>query len=239
MRRLSLFMLFIVCLLALGCANGQSQSQPTNVSQAKMVDEYTPPLTEPPLAANLKITVNKPAAQVIKLIDQYAKSPEATYVVTHTIHEGQDKSLAVLILSLPDPAVCLDCGLNKFSYYNQDELLKEWKYEVAQKEIRLEFAPDDVLSRFMSLVAKANVTITALGRNQTEVSVSIDYALERKVTGYASRQLGEETLILPVSGISISKFSSTETGDLEDMVKCVSKGVVEQGILEGIKARLQ
>ena len=240
MQRFFLTLLALALLVSFSaCAKDNNMYKPVDMNQVRIVDEYTPPTIAPPTSEQLKLVINKPAKQVLKLIEDYADSPEAVYVVTHVVHHDTDKSLAVLMLSLPNPENCMDCGINNFAYYHSDELVNRWEYPVAQKEIVMEFAANDSLSRFMALTAKATITIVPVNASQTEISVMVDYAMERKVTGYTRRQLGDETIIIPVAGISIAKFNSTQVGDLEDSVLCVSKGAVEFGILKGIKDALQ
>ncbi len=240
-----------ICLLAVivfafiaGCASDRDMKPMTQdqISHARAVDEYTPPSIKPPLPGNLKITLNASVSKVCKAIEAYAQSQAAApFVLTHNIYQSgnRNKASATIMLNVAEPQSCLDCGVNYFAYYDGDRLVKDWKYDVAIKEIVLAFGEKDTLSRFLSLVGQANIVVTPLAGNKSQVSIDIDYLLERKVTAYTTRQLGQEKVLLPVTGISVGKFNSTQVGELEDEVICVSRGALENRILDGIRSNLK
>ena len=242
-RIIYLLMLALVCGLCACAANDAPKPMSTEeIAKARAVDEYMPPSIDAPKGADLKIVVNGSVSKVTKAIEAYARSAEAQpLVLTNNIYQSGNRNpaSATLFLNLADPEKCLDCGINRFAYYAGNQLIKEWEYEVAVKEMVLAFDEHDSLSRFMSLVAQANLSITPRGNNRTEIAINIDYVLERRVTAYTARQLGNEKVIMPVTGISVLKFNSIEKGEMEDKVMCVSKGLVENQILDGIRANLK
>lgn len=244
MRFVSFILLLGMLAMLAGCV---ASDQPTPMTQAQIakaraVDEYAPPSIEPPVAKQMKIVVNKSVNQVCRAVEAFAQSVEANaFVLTHNIYKvsNQKPATATVMLNISDPETCVDCGVNRFAFYEGDKLVKEWEYQVAVKEMVLAFDDNDSLSRFMSLVGQANLDIRPLGNGRTEIAVNIDYLLERKVTAYTSRQLGAERVIMPLTGISVLKFNSLEAGTMEDSVVCVSRNVMEQRILDGIKANLK
>lgn len=243
MKRLACLLVVIMMAWLAGC--GSSSPQPMTadeINRARAVDIYTPPAITPPSAESLKIVVNKSVNQVARAIEAFAVNNDAqALVLTHTIYKtnNRSKASATIMLNIAEPDTGLDCGRNNFAYYDGDTLVKQWEYDVAVREMVLAFDERDSLSRFMSLVGQANLEITPLDGGRTQIAINIDYVLERKVTAYTARQLGEERVIMPISGISVGKFNSRETGYLEDEVSCVSKGAIERRILEGIKANLK
>lgn len=237
-------LLLLVMLMAAGCATGDSPTQMSqaDIAKARAVDEYAPPAITPPTAQQLKLVVNKSVNQVCRAIDAYAaSSPAVPFVLTHNIYKTSNSkpATATIMLNVADPEICVDCGFNRFAFYEGDQLVKQWEYEVAVKEMVLAFDEHDSLSRFMSVVGQANLNIKPLGNGRTEITVDIDYVLERKVTAYTARQLGNERVIMPITGISVLKFNTLEPGTMEDSVICVSRGVMEKQILDGIKANLK
>ncbi|MDR1397474.1 MAG: hypothetical protein LBJ14_07055 [Desulfarculales bacterium] len=233
MRFFYLPLIFLLPALSVTACGGSRQAG-LDPGQARMVDEYTPPFLAPPAGEALKITVPRPAGEALRLLSGYADSPQAVYVAeSRPGSQEPGRSSVVFLLFLPDPEQCLDCGNNNFSYYYENDLVKQWIYPVARREVRMEFAPDDVLSRYMTLTARAEAVVLPLTRESSEIRLEVDYTLERRASASTRRQT-EGNAPGPVFGLASARFSSGQTGDLQDEVQCVSKGVVEAELLKGI-----
>jgi hypothetical protein len=233
-----LFFLLLM-LPVMACGAGRQAGQPLAAGPARLVDEYTPPLLAPPGAEALKITVRQPAAEALRLLTLYGNNPQELYVAGSSPGPEEEGGKSVsFLLFLPDPEQCLDCGNNNFSYYYNDELRKQWLYPVARREVHMEFAPGDVLSRYMTLTARAEAAVIPLTKESSEIRLKVDYTLERRVSASAPSG-GEGAVSAPVSGRDQVRFNSGRSGDLPDGVRCVSKGVVEAELLKGIAASMQ
>jgi hypothetical protein len=207
----------------------------------RLVDEYTPPESEPLTSTKLSITIDKPLAQVKELLAAYLGHPQSAWVVADsTFTEEESGPLrARLLLALPQPEECLDCGSSSFSYYDGESLSKQWQYPTASGEIKMEFSPEDVLTRYMELSGQAILTVIPLGTQRTEIKILVEYSLEHKATAYARRRQGGQTIIVPLSAQTSARFNSLQTGNLEETIECLSKGQVETAILNDIAQALQ
>jgi hypothetical protein len=236
MRDLYLYLSLLFLPLALGACAGLPWGAPEG-SRARLVDEYTPPLNQPLSTDELKIIVNKPASQVMEFLTAYSDHPQAAYVAAGSIQESQYQ--VRLLLALPDPEDCLDCGESSFSYYDNDRLIRQWEYPTARAEVRMEFAPEDVLSRYMRLSGQATLRVVPLDNRRSEISIMIDYSLEHQAFASARRRQEGQMVVVPISGQARAGFNSLQMGNLEDQAQCVSKGKVESAILSGIAEELQ
>lgn len=208
-------------------------------TQAKSTLNYTKPLER---NNKNEIVVNRPFENVWSgLIRQLSKS---FFVVNNVEKESR---LINVSFSSEAPEDYVDCGVSKRIFENGSEK-NEYVYSVAadssyksggrkpQNGANLTIV--DYVQRNTGLAGRINIYVAPTNDKKTEVSVNTKYVFTVKLTGQA-QGINIFGQVMATSEIDIPKSSIDFTTNVpggSDELKCFSKGVLEDEVLDMVKA---
>ena len=189
-----------------------------------------------------EIIVNKPFETVWSgLIKQLSKS---FFVVNNVEKESRIINVS---FSSDTPENFIDCGITDRTFERGEEK-QVYRYSAAaDSAFKLGRKPQnnanniaivDYIQRQTDLAGRINIYVAPTSDNDTEVSVNTKYILTIKVSGQA-QGINVYDQVVATSNIEAKDYNvsfTTNTSGSSGEIACVSKGALENDILEMVRA---